>query len=377
MLPGNGAMIWRLVLFLLMLPTLSSAQELKELGYSIRSMGMGGMYVPVASGVGAVFHNPAALGRGTGLTIELMDLKLGVNGQEAIDLYNTGTSINNPSDYNKFFGKKIWFETQGHAGVTLPSMGIGFMSNTQVSMELHNPGYPQFQTYFLNDQIIGLGGAFSLGNKSYLGVTFKQIRRWGGETIDLGLTTIANANNLSSVGDNFKNKGTGYGIDLALMKVLDAPSSPSLSLVLRDVGNTQINKTDGVAAPPSITQNLVFGAGGMLDLPGLDFTYGMEVRHLLDSEVQLGKKVHLGTEVSLPFVDLRAGVGQGYMSYGVGMNFFFFRFDVASYTEELGVYPGQTGQNRYVAGLTIDLSFDANFSFVDSTGHKRKLKQRR
>jgi hypothetical protein len=370
-------MMFRQIFLFLMIPFVAQAQELFEMGRSIRSAGMGGMYIPVASGVDALFYNPAALGKGTGLNIELVNLEVGINGQEALDLANTGSSITNPSDYNQFFGKKIWMETTGHAGVTLPYMGIGFLSETHVAMELHNPGFPQFQTYFHNDNVIALGGALSLGNKSYLGMTLKQVQRWGADTIDLGLTTIANANSLSSIGDNFQNKGRGYGIDLAIMKDFDGPTNPTVALTLQDVGNTSFVKTDGASAPPAINQNLSFGAGGSVDLPGLDWVYGFEMRHLLEPDIQIGKKVHIGTEISLPMIDLRAGIGQGYTSYGVGMNFLIFRLDAASYTEELGVYPGQTGQNRILVGLSIDLSFDANFNFVDNNGKRRKLKQRR
>ncbi|MNL63779.1 hypothetical protein D3C87_1879440 [compost metagenome] len=124
-------------------------------------------------------------------------------------------------------------------------------------------------------------------------------------------------------------------------------------------------------------QNLSAGAAVGFDLPGLDWTFGVEGRHLLDNDVQLGKKLHVGTEVSLPFIDVRAGLNQGYMSYGVGLNFLIFRLDAVSYVEELGVYPGQTADNRYMVGLTVDLSFDANFNFQDNNGKKRKLKQRR
>lgn len=364
-------------ILLIISPLQASTQELFESGRSIRSAGMGGMYIPVATGVDAIFYNPAALGKGFGLNIELMNLDVGINGQEAIDLAQSASSIENPSDYNQFFGKKVWFETEGRAGVTLPRLGVGFLQKANVNLELHNPGFPQFQTYFLNDQVVALAGALNLGNKTYVGMSLKQVRRWGGETIDLGLSTIANANNLNSIGDNFKNRGTAYGVDVAIMKELAGLSSPTVALTLQDVGNTTFQKTDGADAPPSIQQNLNFGVGGMLDLPGLDWTYGFEMRHLMEPDIALGKKIHIGTEISLPFIDLRAGINQGYMSYGVGMNFLIFRLDAATFNEEVGVYPGQTAQQRILLGLTIDMGFDADFNFVDTEGKKRKLKQRR
>jgi hypothetical protein len=98
---------------------------------------------------------------------------------------------------------------------------------------------------------------------------------------------------------------------------------------------------------------------------------------LLETDIQAGKKIHLGTELSLPIIDLRAGINQGYMTYGIGINLLVFRIDAATYTEELGAYTGQSGQNRWLIGLSMDMSFDANFTLSDNDGKKRKLKRRR
>jgi hypothetical protein len=272
----------------------------------------------------------------------------------------------------------LWANVSGRAAVTLPYIGLGIYNNTNASMELHNPGYPEFDTYFVNDNAVVLGGALPIGPSSYLGMNFKRIDRWGGINQDLGLQTIANASDIKAIGNSFANKGTGYGVDLAAMTVLDAvPFNPSLAVVWQDVGNTSFTKTAGTDAPPHITQNLSAGVGASFDLPGIDWAAGFEMRHLLEPDVQLGKKVHLGTELSLPLIDLRGGINEGYFTYGVGVNFLIFHFDAAYYTEEIGAYPGQTADNRYVASVSIDLSFDADFHFTDNNGQRRKLKQRR
>ncbi|MNS96079.1 hypothetical protein D3C72_1303620 [compost metagenome] len=242
---------------------------------------------------------------------------------------------------------------------------------------MHNPGFPEFDTYFRNDAAYIIGGAFTLGPKTYGGVSVKRMERWGGESQDLGLTTIANADDFRAIGDNFENKGQGYGLDVAVMSELEGPLSPTLAVVWQDVGSTAFTKTAGADAPPRINQNLSFGAGMGIDLPGLDWVVGIEGRHLLEPDIQIGKKLHIGTELSLPLIDVRAGYSQGYMSYGAGLNLFILRVDAASYTEELGVYPGQTAEARYMVSVSIDLGFDANFKFTDNNGKKRRLKQRR
>ena len=157
----------------------------------------------------------------------------------------------------------------------------------------------------------------------------------------------------------------------------DAPFHPTLAVVWQDMGMTSFTKTDGIDAPPRIHDNVSVGFGTFVDLPGLDWTNSIELQHLTESDEQIGKKVHLGTEISLPLIDLRAGINQGYTTYGAGFDFFLFKVDAAYYKEELGVYPGQTPDTRYEIGISLDLSFDANFSFTDNDGKRRRLKQRR
>ena len=161
------------------------------------------------------------------------------------------------------------------------------------------------------------------------------------------------------------------------MAEMPGPIGPRFSVVWQDVGSTAFSKTAGTDAPPRIRDNLSVGVSTSLDLPGLDLVAGLEYKHATESEYQFGQKVHLGTEISLPLIDIRGGISQGYASYGLGFNLFFVRFDVAQYTEEMGAYPGQTPQERLQAGLSIELGFDADFKLTSKDGKRRKLKQRR
>lgn len=360
--------------FLLSMSFSAWAGEVPETHRNVRSVGMGGIYMSIVNNSDALFVNPAAMGRTSGLNWQVMNVETGVNG---LDIYEDFQDIDasDASSFSQFFGKDVWFRAGGKTAVTLPYFGVGAYTDNQVQFELHNPAFPQFDTTFLSDYGLVVGGAFPLGPVSYGGLTFKRISRWGGQQ-DIDLGVIASGS-LSDVGEQFQNKGNGYGIDAALMTTLPVPLSPTVSVVWQDVGSTAFTMTDGAEAPPRIHDNLSLGVSTSLDLPGLDWVAGFEYRHITESEYQLGKKLHLGTELSLPFLDLRGGINQGYATYGVGMNLLFLRFDVASYTEEMGAYPGQSPQNRIELGLSLDLSFDADFRLVNADGKRRKLKQRR
>lgn len=355
------------------------AQSLGDNGRSARSRAMGGVYVPFVRGADAVFVNPAALGTSPLLDIKLLDLSVATN-TFTVENFSAFQDIDveDPDSFDRFFGNRVWVQATGKVAAAIPNLALGYMNNAEVSLELHNPAFPEFETYFVQDEAIYLGGAVPIAPMTYLGMAFKRIHRWGGNTAELGISDVANVSSIQDIGNNFENKGQGYGLDLAVMTEIPLPIlKPTLAMVWQDVGGTAFNKTAGEEAPPAITQNLTVAGGVGIDLPGLDWVIGAEARHLLEPDMQIGKKLHIGTELSLPMIDIRAGYGQGYFSYGAGVNLLIFQIDAVSYTEEMGVYPGQEGDARYMVTLNIDLSFDADFKFTDNSGKKRRLKQRR
>lgn len=369
------ASIFFILIFLLILHE-SKAIELFQSSQSIRARGMGGFYSPIARGTDCLFYNPAALAFENGIDWRIFRLQLGLSTQFA----SQGGSSPNLSSFNltNFYGKRLSLFADGNTAVTVPYFGIAGYDEGRLNMSVHNPPYPNAEINFINDYGYILGFAALLNPEVSMGMNFKQIRRWGG-TSELAIgTLLGGATSISTLTGAFVNKGVGYGVDLALASRGQGRLSPSYSLVWRDIGTVTFAKTDGVAAPPPISDNLSLGAAFTVDLPGLDITTGVEFAHLTRSSEQFGKKIHLGTELSLPIIDIRAGLGQGYTSYGLGIDLLFLKFDLASFTEEIGVYPGQIPDSRIQLGLTMDLSFDFNFNMLSmDMGKKRKLKRRR
>lgn len=373
-------MAMRIVFSLIFLCCSSAfAQEINQYYRPVRSLGMGGTVFTTVRGAESMFVNPAAMGKIQGLDIHLLGINVGARMLSTEDLEAIqNIDENDPSTYNNLFGKRIYADALGSTAIAFPYLGFGYYTDYSLSLELNNPGYPEFTTYFRNDQNYVIAGAYPIGRSSYIGLSFKKIDRWGGDVQEIGLSSVANADGVDGIMDEFNNKGTGYGVDLAYLTEVSGPLNPILTVVWKDVGGTSFKKTGGDEAPSHIPGNLSAGAALGVDLPGLDWIIALEGTHLLDSDIQIGKKVHLGTEISIPFLDIRAGINQGYVSYGVGLDFFIFRLDAASYTEELGVYPGQTADQRYAIALSMDLGFDANFKFTQNNNNKKtRLKQRR
>jgi hypothetical protein len=64
--------------------------------------------------------------------------------------------------------------------------------------------------------------------------------------------------------------------------------------------------------------------------------------------------VHIGTQVTVVrFLKLRAGINQGYFTFGAGMRLLFLDLNVAAFSRELGIHPG----DRPNSGLTAEVAF--------------------
>lgn len=352
----------------------ANAEEIFEYNRPIRALGMGNVYSVFVKDVDAPTVNPAALAFTSSISWELINAAFGINGLDAYNDFSSISSLSSPSDYDQVMGKKIWISLFARTSFTMPYFGFTAYNEGRLSGEITNPAYPQFDATFINDTGMVAAFALPIGPLASIGTSIKRISRWGGsQSISLGVISSSSSN----VMDQFQNKGLGYGLDLAFMMKFPGGLNPALALTWTDVGSTAFSRTSGTDAPPRIHDNLSLGLGSTIDLPGIDFSAGMEYRHITENGIQIGKKLHFGTEVSLPFIDLRAGLSQGYPTYGAAFNFLFMKFDAAYYNVETGDYPGQSRENRIQLGLSMELSVDANFKFIAKDGKKRKLKQRR
>ncbi|MBX2987477.1 MAG: hypothetical protein KF802_06240 [Bdellovibrionaceae bacterium] len=365
-----------LIVCLVLAGAAARAAELFEFQRPVRALGMGGVYLPFVEDTDAVIWNPAVLGDNSALSWEVFNVGLGGNGDDVVDLYRQmqDSNCSGSACYNRFYGKPLWAGLGTASKFAMPRFGVTFFNSTTLQGILHNPAFPSLNLTYLSDTISAASYGFPLGPGLTFGTTFKRIARWGG-TQDISLSTITSGG--ESVLDQFNQRGTAYGLDLGAQFKIPGPITTIFGVHWQDVGSTAFAPESGLTAPPRIKDNLSFGLGSELDLPGLDVRGGLEYRHITLQGEPIGKKLHVGAELGLPLVDLRVGLNQGYPTLGASMDLFFLKFDLARYTEETGVYPGQTPATRYKLELSCAFSIDADFNFSDKEGRRRKLKQRR
>ena len=89
-------------------------------------------------------------------------------------------------------------------------------------------------------------------------------------------------------------------------------------------------------------------------------TLAADYRLLNETEYQPLRKLNFGVELDFTLLELRAGSREGYYTVGAGIDLGLVRVSAASYGVELGAYPGQIEDRRYVAEVNFRLDLDEN-----------------
>ncbi len=366
--------------FLILSANISKAAELLEMNTSVRALGMGNAYTAVVADKDSLFYNPAGLAKVEGINWSIANMYAGVNGEDVYDSYqgfadaDAGTTAF-ATQVKSLFGKNIWIGGGAKTAFTVPYLGVAAYDSLTGSAYLSNPAYPNMNVNFINDYGAALGFAFDLApNLLSVGVVGKRITRIG-SAFPIGVSTLANLSS-SELQDQINNRGTGYAVDYGMNLTLPLPVKPTFSFVWKNMGYTSFTQDFGARAPPMIRDEMIAGFGLTIDLPGVDIRPAMDFKYANRSDEALGKKLHFGIEFDLPIISIRGGFNQGYYTMGAGVDLGFIKLDAATYGVELGEYPGQHEDRRYILQGSLELGLNPNFGFLKG-GDSRKLKQRR
>ena len=371
----------KLLVFFILFSSLK-ATAFQEMYTSVRALGMGNAYTAIVDNSDAMFYNPAGLSRVEGINWRLLDPQIGLNGLEAFEkaqnFSDDGTDL--AQFLNDLYGTKIWSHAGLNSLITLPGIGLGVFGAADVDLNLSNPAFPNLNLNYVYDYGLTLGFSVPVvPNFLYFGMVGRRTTRTGAR-LPLGVSTIGELD-IENIESNLKNTGSAFALDLGVNLTLPGLFSPTLSFVWQDVGVTKFSFDGGQQAPPSERDEMIIGFGMSIDLPLLTITPAIDYKYANIEGEQFAKKLHLGIEFDLPLIDLRAGLNQGYWTLGASFNLFLMQIDAASYGVELGEYPGQLEDRRYIVQITFEFGFNPDFS-ISSVGGKggkgrRRIKQRR
>lgn len=382
-----------LALAVLIFSVAANAGEISSLNSSVRALGMGDAFTALANDSSSLFYNPAGLAKVRGINWKVLSVRAGASGIEAykkIKDLNTESQDDFASKVNDLYGEHVWTGIGAETAVTLPMFGFAIYDHADALVRVNNPVYPEVYTSVVNDY--GYVGGFGVPLSPFLqyGMNFRYVKRTGAR-LPYGAAFLADLD-AKKIYNNVNQWGKGYGMDVGVNAVIPAPFfSATISAAWKNVGSMSFRTEDPTVNIPSEENDVTLGVALLFDTPVLSIAPAIDLRYLNSPHYQLARKLNFGVEVGLPVVDIRAGFREGYYTYGAGVNLGLFRVDAASYGVELGAYPGQIEDRRYVLEFTMELgvgNFGASGSSAGDGGSAggsggkslfggRRLKQRR
>jgi hypothetical protein len=341
---------------------------------SVRALGMGDAFTALADDSSSLFYNPAGLARVRGLNWKIFSLHAGASGLEAYnkikDLNGSGGGDELSDTIQKLYGDHVSSAVGGESIFTMPMLGIGVYNHTDALIKVDNPVYPALQTDVINDYGYTLGVGVPLGPFLQAGINLRYVKRTGAR-LPLGASVLADLD-IDKLKGQVTGWGVGYAADTGMNLILPAPFfTATLSAVWKNMGKTNYRSENTAQILPSDDNNITLGAALKFDTPVLSIAPAVDFQNLNRTDIQLARKLNFGIEIGLPMVDIRGGFREGYYTAGAGVNLGLFRVDVATYGVELGAYPGQIEDRRYVAEFTMELgigNFSASGSGSSSSG---------
>lgn len=322
---------------------------------STRAAGMGNAYTAVVDDVDSLFYNPAGLALNRSYGLEVLGLDFGLNKVGSLDDFSDWMDSNQDlvEIMDNLYGRRVWVNTQARSIVYIPSAAFGVFGVGNGGIALHNPVLPTLHTDVRMDYgMIGGIGVNVIDELLDVGFSVTRIDRQGA-TLPLGAETMANLD-MDDLMDQLKSKGVGYSVDIGMRLTSPYDYQPTLSFVWRDVGDTRFRLRSGTHAFASQKSEMILGMTAKVDMPLVTVQPAVEIRKVSDRDMALNQKLNFGVEIDLPILDVRGGFHQGYYSLGLGIDLFLMRLEVATYGVEMGAYPGQAEDRRYLLNLAFD-----------------------
>lgn len=345
--------LW-ITLILSLFSSLSTAKERRAFYSSVRCQAMGGACIAVANDETALLINPAGLGRLRDYFGTLIDPEIEF-GSHTYSFYSESafSSPFNLEDIKAALDKKrgdyYHAKAQVFPSFVARNFGIGLYGNYLLDAEMSADG-STIDTYYRNDLALVLGFNFRFfDGRMKLGFNTKLISR-----IEVNDPAVSSAGSLSYA--DIGSEGLGLSTDIGLMFSAPWTYLPTITAVLRDLGDTKFDQGHGMRMssnlrPETVEQDLDIGVALFpIHTNGIRSSWTLEYRGILtaDKEEDKAKLLHAGVEFN--FADrlfVRAGYNQRYITGGLELSSGNFQWQLATYGEEIGTSSNPREDRRY------------------------------
>ncbi len=352
-----------LTLILLMaLPSFAAASEMNHFFEGVRPLGMGGAFTAVADDENALFYNPAGLAKveswGMALANPLIESsESNLEFYEDYDDTDTDSTAEVLNLLRDYMGQNSHFRGAVFPHVVMKNFAIGILGQGKGNIKIDNPAYPELNVEAMVSVSGHMGYSFSLLEEKLLVGVGAKYMSVGFLNQSYTADDIASSTFDDDLEDDLL-EGSGFGFDLGVMYKLPLPLKPTLGLTVLNVGEVDLADDAGGAVgtlPQQINAGVSvateFGEEGWIEVIGAaDY---MDITNELSEDDDMYKRLHFGVEAKIPVIAVRAGIYQGYGSFGATVDFKLIKLDYANYASEVGSYAGSNADRRHVVQLSL------------------------
>lgn len=376
-----------------------TSREYPYLYKSPRAMGMGGAYTAVGGSVDTLFYNPAGLSnlpKDKGWEVNLLNLSLEV-GKNAADLSelilgqdcgenNFCSDMQDAFDTEDLDGdgdpeddqlravNDVLVQYRGEnmhlrvadftsigKGFDRFAFGVGELGSVRLDAMTHQGFGPEgFLEVNFDATYGGIGGfSYGLTENLFAGLSVKSLHR---EALVHNFATrelVEKEDDLEDyIVDELRESGDAVGFDAGLIWKFAQNSrlKPSVGVSIMNIGDLDFGDAGeipmtvnaGISVNPEIPvfRSLIVGA---------DY---VDIFKNYEEDDDMGKRIRLGGELQLfdkllTEMTVRAGLYQGYPTYGADLRLLIVKLSYVAYTEEVGGFAGQDEDKRQLLTLTL------------------------
>lgn len=228
-------------------------------------------------------------------------------------------------------------------GLNIKNIGIGFYNIASVALK-SDVGIvvPKVFLKVYNDFVFTAGYGKQIWPNFSLGANLKIIRRNEAPLYKIQVEEVNSLEDTWEAGkEEFSSAKSGFGIDLGGIYHFD--KNLQFGAVLQDF----IGRIDGISTPLNMKVGMHYLISEQLTLAGSiqDF-FNVQGDHFF-------KKMHIGGEYSIPIFRFRAGISQGYLTGGLGIDFKVLKINYTYFQREIASAPGQDTEGLHMLGLQL------------------------
>jgi hypothetical protein len=342
---------------------------------SPRASAMAGAYSPFATNLDAAFQNPAGIGgyleKSPGSFVRQLNFPYaGITVNDSTRALNSDFSSQGGADdaeigrtiIDAYGGKRQFARASIVPNIVLSRLMLLPILDQQIAAIPQGSGTDEVKMHYRGSY--GIGGGFSVSDPRgalTLGVfaSSLSVQEVKGTAL---YSSVINADERNAAIGDITSKFSGKRVNAGLTYKLGKNGVTMFSLVARDLGHSQFNRTSGNGEELKFDEDwsLAFGASPRIG-KSMALKYVLQADLISNHDLAIVEKLKTGIEflygsdLDRPLVGVRAGYNYSGLSTGFDLNLGMIGLQLASYAEDIGTGNSRVVERRNEISLMIEL----------------------